>query len=231
MPDIQFLTLLSIGFLLGARHALDADHIAAVATIVSERRSLRASGFVGFCWGVGHTVVLLVVGLAIVAFKITVPERVAAGFEFLVGLMLVGLGGSLALTIAKQGWHYHTHEHDGQRHLHLHHHRNLGHHRHRHWLEGSLKPFIVGMVHGLAGSAALALMVVSTVKTVGEMLVYMAVFGLGSILGMVLLGTVISVPLIFSASMGQRATTILQVFASLASISLGVMILTGFSLG
>ena len=229
MSDLQFLTILGIGFLLGARHALDADHIAAVATIVSERRSFLASGVVGFFWGLGHTLILLIVGLVIVAFKVTVSARVAAGFEYLVGFMLIVLGGSLALTIAKERWHLHAHDHGGRPHLHLHHHRTDDHHGHPHWLQGSLKPFAVGMVHGLAGSAALVLMAVSAVGTIGEMLLYFVVFGFGSILGMVLLGTAISVPLMFSTTLGRRATQVLQVIASLASISLGLLILSGYS--
>jgi len=215
---------------LGARHALDADHIAAVATIASERgRSLRDSGLIGLCWGVGHTVMLLGVGLIIVAFKITVSEQMAAGFEFLVGLMLVGLGGSLAVRIVKERWHYHAHEHGGRHHLHLHHHHDQEHHQHAHRLEGSLKPFAVGMVHGLAGSAALVLMVASAARTIGETLLYIAIFGLGSIVGMVLLGTVISVPLTFSASAGPGARAAVQGLASLASIALGLLIIARLS--
>ena len=228
MPDAQFLTVVGLGFLLGARHALDADHIAAVSTIVSERPNLRASGLIGLCWGIGHTVVLLIVGAAIVAFKVNIPASIADWFELAVGMMLVGLGVSLAVKIARERWHYHEHDHDGQRHLHLHSHRERTHHEHPHWFQGSLKPFAVGMVHGLAGSAALALMVVSTVRTVGETLLYIAIFGLGSILGMVLLGTVIAVPLIATASMGQRACSVVQGLASLASIGLGLTIIARF---
>lgn len=229
MPDAQLLTILGIGFLLGARHALDADHIAAVATIVSERRTVRASGLIGLSWGLGHTVVLLIAGLAIALFKVTIPDRLVDWFEFVVGLMLVGLGVSLAARLVKERWHCHAHEHDGQRHLHMHHHTANPHHRHPHLLQGSLKPFVVGMVHGLAGSAALGLIVASAVRTVGEMLLYIIVFGLGSIIGMVLLGTVISVPLVVSGAMGPRATTVVQGVASVASIGLGLTIISRLS--
>jgi sulfite exporter TauE/SafE len=221
MLDPQLLSLLGLGFLLGARHALDADHVAAVATIISEQRSLRASGMIGVCWGIGHTTVLLIVGIAIVLFKVAVSDQVAAGFEFLVGVMLVGLGGSLAWSIVKERWHYHRHEHDGRPHLHLHRHDSRE-HDHAHRLQGSLKPLFVGMVHGLAGSAALVLLAASAARTVGEAILYMLVFGFGSILGMVLLGMIISVPLVMSATNGRGTATAIQGLASLASIGLGL---------
>src|SRR5437899_11808755 len=98
MSELEFLTVLGLGFLLGARHALDADHVAAVSTILSDRPNLRASGFIGFCWGFGHTAVLLLVGLAVILLKITIPERVAGAAACGVGLVLVALGGGLAVT-------------------------------------------------------------------------------------------------------------------------------------
>lgn len=230
MPDAQVISLLGMGFLLGARHALDADHVAAVATILSKRPSFRASGFIGFCWGSGHTLVLLLVGLAVIALKITIPERLASAFEFLVGVMLVGLGVSLAVTIARERWHVHPHEHEGATHLHLHSHDRRGDHGHPHYLDGSLKSFLVGMVHGLAGSAALAMMVLSTVQTIWQGVAYILVFGIGSILGMILLGTVISFPLIFSASFGRQAQAVVQGLASLGSIGLGLFIMATSSI-
>ena len=227
LPDAQIMSVLGMGFLLGARHALDADHVAAVATILSKRPSFRASGFIGFCWGSGHTLVLLLVGLAVLALKITIPERLASAFEFLAGLMLVGLGVSLAATIARERWHWHAHEHEGATHLHLHSHDRRADHEHQHWLGGSVKSFLVGMVHGLAGSAALAVMALSTVRTVWQGVAYILVFGLGSILGMILLGFVISFPLIFSASFGRQTQAGVQGLASLGSIGLGLTIIAG----
>jgi sulfite exporter TauE/SafE len=218
---------LGTGFLLGARHALDADHIAAVATLLSRRPSLRASGVIGACWGSGHTLVLLLVGVAVVGLKVTIPERMVSAFEILVGIMLVGLGGSLAATIVREGWHVHAHEHEGATHLHLHRHGGREDHAHEHWLGGSVKPFLIGMVHGLAGSAALALMVLSTVQTVWEGAAYILVFGLGSILGMVLLGVAVSVPLVLSLPGPRRVLTVVQGLASLGSIGLGLNILLG----
>jgi hypothetical protein len=230
MPDAQFLTVLGLGFLLGARHALDADHVAAVATIVSDRPDLRRSGFIGFCWGFGHTLVLLLVGLAVIALKVTIPERLASALEFLVGLMLVGLGASLAATLVRERWHLHPHEHGGEPHLHLHSHCHRQDHVHGHWLRVSMKPFLVGMIHGLAGSAALTLMALSAVRTIWEGLVYISVFGFGSILGMMALGMVITLPLTVSASYGRRAQILVQGLASIGSIGLGLTIMVRIGL-
>ncbi|MEK6618018.1 MAG: sulfite exporter TauE/SafE family protein [Nitrospirota bacterium] len=231
MSEIEFLTVLGLGFLLGARHALDADHVAAVSTILSDRPNLRASGFIGFCWGFGHTAVLLLVGIAVIVLKITIPERVAVALEFGVGVMLVALGVSLVVTIFRERWHLHTHRHDGETHVHLHRHSQRSDHTHGHWLRLSLKPFAVGMMHGLAGSAALMLMVLSTVRTVWEGVAYILVFGLGSIVGMMLLGVVISLPIVLSASFGRRAQEVVQGLASLGSIGLGLTMMVRIGLG
>ena len=221
MPDVQFLTILGLGFVLGARHALDADHLAAVSTILSKRPSLQTSGFIGLCWGVGHTLMLLLVGIAVILLKVTIPQSVAQALEFGIGIMLVVLGGSLAWSIYREGWHLHAHEHDGERHLHLHSHQEDEHHRHHHWVHLSVRPLLIGMLHGLAGSAALILMVLSTVQTVWQGLVYILIFGMGSIIGMVLLGLLISVPLVFSAAFGRRMQHVVQGLAGLGSIVLG----------
>jgi len=227
------LTILGLGFLLGARHALDADHVAAVSTILSERPSLRASGVIGVCWGFGHTTVLLLVGMAVILLKVSIPESMGLAVELGVGLMLVGLGLSLAVTLVRERWHLHAHAHGGETHVHLHEHARGADHLHHHWVRFSLKPFAVGMVHGLAGSAALMLMVVSTVRTAGEGLAYILVFGLGSIVGMMLLGVALSVPLVLSAAWGRRAQEAVQALASLSSIGLGVSMLVrhGLAIG
>jgi high-affinity nickel permease len=222
MPDAQFLTILGLGFVLGARHALDADHLAAVSTILSKRPCLRTSGFIGLCWGFGHTLMLLVVGVAVILLKVTIPESVAQTLEFGIGMMLVVLGGSLAWSIYQERWHLHMHEHDGERHLHLHSHQTNEHHRHFHWMHLSVRPLLIGMAHGLAGSAALMLMVLSTVQTMWEGMAYILVFGMGSVIGMVFLGFLISAPLVLSATFGRRVQHVVQGLASLASIGLGL---------
>ena len=222
MLDFEFLTILGFGFLLGARHALDADHLAAVSTILSKRPCLRTSGFIGLCWGFGHTLMLLLVGVAVILLKITIPESVAQTLEFGVGIMLVVLGSSLAWSIYQERWHLHTHEHDGERHLHLHSHQEHENHRHHHWVHLSVRPLLIGMAHGLAGSAALMLMVLSTVQTMWQGMAYILVFGIGSVIGRIFLGFLISAPLVLSATFGRRVQHVVQGLASLGSVALGL---------
>ncbi|MBA2253190.1 MAG: urease accessory protein UreH [Nitrospirales bacterium] len=175
MLDFEFLTILGFGFLLGARHALDADHLAAISTILSKRPCLQTSSFIGLCWGFGHTLMLLLVGVAVILLKVTIPESVAQTLEFGIGMMLVVLGSSLAWSLYQERWHLHTHEHDGESHLHLHSHQADEHHRHYHWMHLSVRPLLIGMAHGLAGSAALMLMVLSTVQTMWQGMAYILV--------------------------------------------------------
>jgi ABC-type nickel/cobalt efflux system permease component RcnA len=222
MPDPHFLTMLGLGFLLGVRHALDADHVAAVSTMLAQRPDLRRSGFIGLCWGCGHTAVLLAVGLAVLSLKVTIPDPVAQAFESVVGLMLVILGIALAVTLYREPWHLHAHEHDGTRHIHLHSHRLGEDHAHRH---GWRTPLLVGMVHGLAGSAALMLVVLSAAHTLWEGMAYILLFGLGSILGMAVLGVVISLPLYYAASWGRYSQAALRGLASVGSIGFGIALL------
>lgn len=225
MPDLHFMTMLGLGFLLGLRHALDADHVAAVSTMLAQRPDLRRSGFIGLWWGCGHTAVLLVAGVMVLALKITIPDAVARAFESFVGLMLVALGIALAVTLYREQWHLHAHEHDGERHVHLHDHRLGDDHVHRHGWRDSLPPLMVGMVHGLAGSAALMLVVLSAAHTVWEGMAYILLFGLGSILGMVTLGVLISLPFFYSVSWGRYGQVALRGLASVGSIGFGMTLL------
>jgi hypothetical protein len=139
--------------------------------------------------------------------------------------MLVVLGSALAIKLSKERWHLHTHEHDGERHLHFHSHQQIADHRHPHWLRDSIQPLCIGMAHGLAGSAALLLVVLSTVKSIMAGFFYIAVFGVGSILGMILIGLTISVPVLWSLSVGRRVFLAVQGLASLGSIGLGIAIM------
>jgi high-affinity nickel permease len=239
MPESQFVTLLVVGFLLGARHALDADHLVAVSTLLSRHPNLRISGLIGFCWGLGHTAMLLVVGALVLLLHVAIPDQLALFMEFGVGLLLVWLGVSLAATILREHWHLHHHHHDGEAHVHLHSHMqrspsgmpSLADHDHPHWLTVSLRPVLVGMAHGLAGSAAVMLLVVSTVPSVTRGLLYVTVFGLGSILGMMGVGLVISLPFVLSGSWNQRVQLATQGVASLGSIGLGLTMIVRLGLG
>lgn len=231
MFEPHTLTILSLGFVLGLRHALDADHLAALSTVLAERPTVQASTAIGFFWGLGHTLMLLCVGTLLLALNLTIPESMANMFEFAVGVMLVALGLSLARRIYKEQWHLHTHEHEGRPHVHLHSHHVQRDHAHGHWYQGSLRPLLIGMAHGLAGSAALMLVVLSTVTGIGQGIGYIVVFGVGSILGMVGVGAILSLPVVYSVTMGPRAYWMMQGLACLASISLGVLMMIRIGLG
>jgi high-affinity nickel permease len=225
MSDPSYATILGIGFLLGLRHALDTDHLAAVSTVLAERPSLLASGAVGLWWGIGHTLTLLLIGSIVLAWGLQIP----AEFEFIaesgVGILLIVLGGMLALKLYRERWHVHSHHHDGQSHVHLHSHQQANDHRHRHWMTESIRPLCIGMAHGLAGSAALMLMILATTTGVASGLLSIFIFGLGSIAGMMVIGMTISIPVIWSRSISRRLFVGVQGFASLASVLVGVWML------
>ena len=231
MVDSHGLTIMGLGFVLGLRHALDADHIVAVSTVLAERPSLRASGVVGLFWGLGHTLMLLLVGICVLALRVSIPETLAAAFEFCVGLMLVILGLSLAHRLYREEWHVHPHEHGGRRHLHLHRHAFRQDHVHAHWFQEARRPLFIGMAHGLAGSAALLLIVLSAAGTVFQGIGYILIFGIGSITGMIAVGTAISLPFVLSLSIGRGAFIAVQGLASLGSIGLGLLLMWRLSLG
>jgi hypothetical protein len=226
ISELPFLTVLSLGFLLGAKHALDADHVVAISTIATEQRSLWRSSAVGFFWGVGHTLVLMLAGLAVLGFKLTISGEWARLFEAAVGLMLVGLGVSVGLTLWRERLHVHAHAHaDGAAHLHVHSHQDGPHHAHLHRYRLEYKSLAVGMLHGLAGSAALLLLVLSTARTVLDGALYILTFGAGSIAAMVLLGIIMSLPFVFTPGYLVRTHLALRTLAGLASVSLGGIIL------
>ncbi len=225
MTDPSYFTMLGVGFLLGVRHALDADHLAAVSTVLAERPSLRASGAVGLWWGIGHTLTLLIVGSIVLIWGFRIPE----GFELLaesgVGILLIVLGATLAHKLYRERWHVHRHDHDGEAHAHFHSHQGQDDHRHRHWMTASVRPLCIGMAHGLAGSAALMLLILATTQDLGHGLLSIVVFGVGSIVGMMAIGLTISVPLVFSFNVSRRFFVGLQGVAGLASVSVGVWML------
>jgi len=231
MFDGMLITALAVGFVLGLRHALDPDHIVAVSTIVSECKSLRRSSLVGTFWGLGHTFSLLVVGLGVIALKLNLTERLAAWMEFAVAVMLVGLGVKGVAT-ALRGWklHAHKHQHGGPPHLHLHVHKpgEAEDHQHRHILGLGTKPFLVGMVHGLAGSAALMILVVATIPSAIAGLIYIAVFGVGSVGGMLLMSSVISLPFLLTGGRLSVVGRVLQMLVGMFSVGFGIYLMSQY---
>lgn len=228
MVDEHLFTILGFGFLLGLRHALDADHIAAVSTLLSKHPNLTASGFIGACWGVGHTIMLMLVGIVVLVLQVRIPQIWSEGLEMGVGVMLVAMGSSLAWTLYRERWHIHVHQHEGQSHMHFHSHRQEEEHIHAHWFRLSFPPFLVGMTHGLAGSAALVVLVISATQSIWEGMTYILVFGVGSILGMLLLGMAITVPLVWSVGLSRWALPALQGVASVCSIAVGLSMIVHF---
>ncbi|HSN05664.1 MAG TPA: hypothetical protein VLS44_11800 [Nitrospira sp.] len=225
MLEMNLLTFLGVGFVLGLRHALDADHLAAVSTVLAERPSMRASGLVGLWWGLGHTLTLLLVGTVVLVSGVQVPEPLAVLAECGVGALLVLLGGTLAVKLYRERWHVHSHLHDGEPHVHLHSHQRQDDHVHAHWTARSLRPLLIGMAHGIAGSAALMLVILSNTSGIGQGLLYIAVFGIGSIFGMIAIGLTLSLPVMWSLAAGRRAFVAVQGTASLGSVCLGLWML------
>ena len=201
--DSSISVILASGFVWGLHHALDPDHLVAVSTIVSEHKSVSRSSLVGTFWGVGHTSSLLLISLIVLLVRASIPENIARWMEAPVALMLVALGiTTIIRAVRERGWriHSHTHTHDeSSPHTHLHIHLEEEHaHQHRFFKLGK-RPFVVGMVHGVAGSAALTLLVLSTIPSVALGLLYIGVFGVGSIGGMLLMSALIGLPFALTA--------------------------------
>jgi ABC-type nickel/cobalt efflux system permease component RcnA len=222
------IAVLSLGFVYGLRHALDADHLVAVSTIVSEHKSLWRSSLIGTFWGLGHTVSLLGVGLVVLLLKISIPKHIEPWMEMPVALMLITLG-TLAVWQALRNQavsiHTHTHEHNEEgKHSHVHIHTQ-GEHNHKHHLfRIGRKPFLVGLVHGFAGSAALMLIALTTVQTVALGLAYIAVFGIGSVGGMLLMSAMIGLPFVATAQKFASLNRTIRVVAGLFSIGFGLFL-------
>ena len=190
------LTSLSLGFTVGLMHAFDPDHLVAMSTMVSRERSIRRSSLLGAMWGLGHTTSLALVGLAVLALQLTIPPSLSKGMEFAVAMMIVALGGHLIWQSTKEfGLHRHTHSHEGPTHSHVHLHSKNEPTNHQHHVPRShTKTFAIGIIHGLAGSAALTLAVMTTMTSTVQGLLYILVFGLGSIGGMLLMSAIMSMP-------------------------------------
>ena len=226
---ISFLTL---GFVIGLQHALEADHLAAVSALVSRKRGFSTMARHGALWGVGHTAALFLITAPLLLLEGQVPHRFEDSLELVVGLMLIGLGLHVLYRLSAQRVHVHLHEHeDGTRHLHAHSHAQDAHHRHDHPAalatrdgtnNGRWRTVLVGLTHGAAGSAALLVWVAASLESTLYGLLYVLVFGLGSILGMAGLTSVLAVPL----GLAQRRASILyktlQIAVSVFAMGVGI---------
>jgi ABC-type nickel/cobalt efflux system permease component RcnA len=228
--------VLGLGFLLGLKHATEADHLAAVSTIAAERKSLLSSALVGGLWGLGHTISLTVAGILMLILNFEISEQTETALEFCVGIMLTLLGLNVLRKLMRGGQlHFHTHEHGSRAHVHPHVHeagRADEPHTH-HGLGFSPRALLVGMVHGMAGSAALMLLVIPTIESKAIGLLYIIVFGAGSIGGMMIMSFLVGLPFTLTALRFNRFNRLLQGAAGIVSIGLGLFIVyeKGFSGG
>jgi hypothetical protein len=248
---VSGIAILVIGFFLGMRHATDPDHVIAVSTIVSRERALSKAALIGAFWGLGHTITIVVVGAAIILFNLVIPPRVGLTMEFAVGVMLILLG-VLNLTGFSRwlsekfspahprvvGEHAHLHEHDSHVHYHWHSHEPSREH-HADELRAprlasiplaklgvfhSLRPLLIGIVHGLAGSAAVALLVLSSIREPRWGVFYLLIFGLGTIAGMMLITVALALPFSYAGTRFAWLNRGLVTGSGLVSIGFGLFL-------
>jgi sulfite exporter TauE/SafE len=225
--ETSALLVLGLGFFLGLKHAIEADHLAAVGTIVSEQKNVWSSAIVGGIWGLGHTISLFAAGFFVLLLNFQISEQTERILEFCVGIMLLFLGLNVFRKIANGGKiHFHTHEHGAHEHAHphLHEHEKVDEKESHHGLKFSPKALFIGMIHGLAGSAALMLLVIPTIESRPLGLLYIAIFGIGSIGGMMLMSLLVGLPFHLTATKFNQYNRILQSVAGLVSIVFGLLI-------
>ena len=240
--DSGALAALTLGFLLGLKHATDADHVVAVSTIAREYRNAWKGVWVGGSWGLGHTTPLLVLGVTILVFKevvLDMYESIAPVFEFGVGLMLVFLGAQVFWNLRSRRLHLHEHSHDDGPHVHIHatHDPAAGPEvESRHGLFHFGRPFFrvksytIGVMHGLAGSAAVMLVLLPTLSSFWLGFGYLVLFGAGTMLSMALITLLLGVPFAVTGRF-QMASQAVSSVAGAASLFLGVALMSDMSLG
>ena len=198
----SIVSTLLLGLVVGLRHAFEPDHMAAVSAIATQRRSWLGSTLVGGLWGLGHALALFAAGAAVLLLQLRIPARAELGLKFCVGLMLVGLGANAVFKLV-HGDHDHVHAHP--------HAPGKG-------------PLLIGIVHGLAGSGALMLLVLTTIPSPLVGLAYIAVFGLGALGGMMALSALLALPAVLTANRFQRAQGGLRLLAGGLSITVGLFL-------
>jgi ABC-type nickel/cobalt efflux system permease component RcnA len=247
----SFLSIIAVGFFLGMRHATDPDHVIAVTTIVTRQRQLTRAALTGAFWGIGHTLTILVVGAVIILFNVVIPTRIGLSMEFSVALMLIVLGAmnvaaflrSARLVTADAGTgpevlHSHAHTHGDYVHSHTHVHSPEAHpHRADHTplalldrlfgklaLYRPIRPFIIGVAHGLAGSAAVALLVLTTIPNPRWAVAYLLVFGLGTVGGMMLITMSIASAFTWVGKGRKNFSQRLGLVSGLLSLAFGMLL-------
>jgi hypothetical protein len=201
MSEASNLAVLGLGFILGLKHATDPDHVVAVTTFLGKERQLRRACGIGLFWGLGHTIALSIAGLVVIGLKIPISKWLADRLELVVAAMLIILGARLISTVHTR-WHEHHHD--------------FG------WRRLGLRPMLVGIVHGTAGSAALTLLVLSTMSSTINGLLYVLIFGVGSMLGMLVISLILSLPIRLAGERMAAAIRPLQMSTGVLSCGFGL---------
>ncbi len=247
---IGFFAIIAVGFFLGMRHATDPDHVIAVSTIVTRQPNLARAALIGAFWGLGHTVTIFVVGTAIILFNLTIPARIGLSMELSVGVMLIVLGILNLASFFRSLPDAPVHTHDSTT-VHSHHHSHGDYiHRHPHghqpevhphapgqtpvaFLDGALgksglyqlvRPLAVGIVHGLAGSAAVALLVLATIRNPQWAIAYLLVFGVGTIAGMMVITMSLASALKVVGARSKNVSRRLAMASGLLSLAFGCLV-------
>jgi len=247
---ISLLSIIALGFFLGMRHATDPDHVIAVTTIITRQRRIGLAALTGIVWGIGHTLTIFVVGASIIVFGFVIPPRIGLSMELSVGLMLVVLGvmnlssflravpGKLGPSGAESIVHSHAHSHGEYVHSHPHGHSpdvhphaadetplgRLDRCLERLSLYQQVRPLVIGVVHGLAGSAAVALLVLTTIRDARWAIAYLLVFGVGTIAGMMLITMSLASAFRFLGGAHEGFSRRLGVASGLISLAFGLVL-------
>ncbi len=223
-PPPNLLALAGLGLLLGFRHAFEPDHLAAVSTLATRQGRLLDACRLGLAWALGHTAsVGLVVG-AIILFGLHLPDRLWPAADLLVALLLIGLGGTVILRYARGRWHLHVHSHAAGPHLHLHSHAQESAHEHAHPQGDARRSLGFGLLHGLAGSAAILVLLVAAAPTRMAQLAYFASFAAGTMIGMLAVSLSLASVVRLASTRGARWATLLHVSSAAASIAVGLLL-------
>ncbi len=222
VPDL--LTVLGVGSLLGFRHAFEPDHLAAVSTLASRQGKLLQASWLGLAWGVGHTASVGAVVLLVIAGGLKLPETFRPAAELAVAFLLIALGLPILLRYARGRWHMHLHAHDGTEHLHLHSHAAGRSHLHAHPAYDVHRSVGFGLAHGLAGSAAIVVLLVAAAPTRAAQLAYFGAFGAGTVLGMLLVSGGVALLVRLASRRSASWATVLHVGSAAASVAVGLML-------
>jgi ABC-type nickel/cobalt efflux system permease component RcnA len=222
MADIALGTAAGLGFILGLRHAFEPDHLAAVSTLATRHHRPLEGARLGMAWALGHTATVACAAVLAVVTGFELPPSFSLAAELAVGIILIGLGLPILLRYARGRWHMHSHAHDGIAHVHLHSHAQDASHGHSHAVPDIRRSFLVGVAHGMAGSAALVVVLISAAQTAGARVAYFAAFGVGTVAGMLTVSFLLALLAGSASRKGVRWAGALHAAAAFASVFAGL---------